>query len=57
MEMDDRKRRRNMILYVLIAFVVYLASARCCFPIWDAPSRSSDRLFDICDRFEKEEGR
>ena len=24
MEMDDRKRRRNMILYVLIAFVVYL---------------------------------
>ena len=25
MEMDDNKRRRNMILYVLIAFVVYLA--------------------------------
>ena len=24
MEMDDNKRRRNMILYVLIAFVVYL---------------------------------
>ena len=25
MEMDDNKRRRNMILYVLIAFVVYLS--------------------------------
>ena len=24
MEMDDHKRRRNMILYVLIAFALYL---------------------------------
>lgn len=32
MEMDDRKRRRNMILYVLIAFVVYLVLSTVLFP-------------------------
>ena len=32
MEMDDRKRRRNMILYVLIAFVVYLVVSSVLFP-------------------------
>lgn len=32
MEMDDNKRRRNMILYVLIAFVVYLVLSTVLFP-------------------------
>ncbi len=32
MEMDDHKRRRNMILYVLIAFVVYLVVSSVLFP-------------------------
>ena len=32
MEMDDHKRRRNMILYVLIAFVVYLVMSQLLFP-------------------------
>ena len=32
MEMDDRKRRRNMILYVLIAFVIYLVLSTVLFP-------------------------
>ena len=32
MEMDDHKRRRNMILYVLIAFVVYLVLSTVLFP-------------------------
>ena len=32
MEMDDHKRRRNMILYVLIAFVVYLVMSQVLFP-------------------------
>ncbi len=32
MEMDDRKRRRNMIIYVLIAFVVYLVLSTVLFP-------------------------
>ena len=32
MEMDDHKRRRNMIVYVLIAFVVYLALNTLLFP-------------------------
>lgn len=32
MEMDDRKRRRNMILYVFIAFVVYLVLSTVLFP-------------------------
>lgn len=32
MEMDDHKRRRNMILYVLIAFAVYLVLSNVLFP-------------------------
>ena len=32
MEMDDNKRRRNMIVYVLIAFVVYLVLSTVLFP-------------------------
>ena len=32
MEMDDHKRRRNMILYVLIALVVYLVLNTLLFP-------------------------
>ena len=32
MEMDDNKRRRNMVLYVLIAFVVYLVLSTVLFP-------------------------
>ena len=32
MEMDDHKRRRNMILYVLIAFVAYLVLSTVLFP-------------------------
>ena len=32
MEMDDNKRRRNMILYVLTAFVVYLVLSTVLFP-------------------------
>ena len=32
MEMDDNKRRRNMILYVLIVFVVYLVLSTVLFP-------------------------
>ena len=32
MEMDDHKRRRNMILYVLIAFVVYLVMSQVLLP-------------------------
>ena len=32
MEMDDNKRRRNMIVYVLIAFVVYLVLSTTLFP-------------------------
>ena len=32
MEMDDHKRRRNMVLYVLIAFVVYLVMSQVLFP-------------------------
>lgn len=32
MEMDDHKRRRNMILYVLIAFLVYLVLNMVLFP-------------------------
>ena len=32
MEMDDNKRRRNMIVYVLIAFVVYLVLSTALFP-------------------------
>lgn len=32
MEMDDHKRRRNMILYVLIAFAVYLFLSNVLFP-------------------------
>ena len=32
MEMDDYKRRRNMILYVLIAFAVYLVLSNVLFP-------------------------
>ncbi len=32
MEMDDHKRRRNLILYVLIAFAVYLVLSSVLFP-------------------------
>lgn len=32
MEMDDHKRRRNMILYVLVAFAVYLVLSNVLFP-------------------------
>ena len=32
MEMDDHKRRRNMILYVLIAFALYLVINQVLFP-------------------------
>ena len=32
MEMNDNKRRRNMILYVLIAFAVYLVLSNVLFP-------------------------
>ena len=32
MEMDDHKRRRNLILYVLIAFVIYLVISTVLFP-------------------------
>ena len=32
MEMDDHKRRRNMILYVLIAFALYLVLSQVLFP-------------------------
>lgn len=32
MEMDDHKRRRNMILYVLIAFALYLVLSTVLFP-------------------------
>ena len=37
MEMDDHKRRRNMILYVLIAFVVYLVLSTVLFPNMGQP--------------------
>ena len=32
MEMDDHKRRRNMILYILIAFAIYLVMSQLLFP-------------------------
>ena len=32
MEMDDHKRRRNLILYMLIAFAVYLVLSSVLFP-------------------------
>ena len=32
MEMDDHKRRRNMILYIIIAFMVYLVLNTVLFP-------------------------
>ena len=37
MEMDDHKRRRNMILYVLIAFAVYLVLSTVLFPNMGQP--------------------
>ena len=37
MEMDDHKRRRNMILYVLIAFAVYLVLNQVLFPSMNRP--------------------
>ena len=37
MEMDDHKRRRNMILYVLIAIAVYLVLNQVLFPNMNRP--------------------
>ena len=49
MEMDDNKRRRNMILYVLIAFVVYLVLSTVLFPQHRSHAADyEDRLFDVC---------
>ena len=49
MEMDDNKRRRNMILYVLIAFVVYLVLSTVLFPQHRSHAADyEDRLLDVC---------
>ena len=48
MEMDDNKRRRNMILYVLIAFVVYLVLSTVLSQHRSHAADYEDRLLDVC---------
>lgn len=60
MEMDDHKRRRNMILYVLIAFAVYLVLSNVLFPSFQNGGmqvedvRYSQLLDDLKDKKVKE---
>ncbi len=45
MEMDDHKRRRNMILYVLIALAVYMVLSQVLFPNHLSIATSNGRSF------------